>query len=414
MTITFANLTNEKEEMLVARENAIPTFELDFWSDEVILDPYPHYETLRALGPAVWLSKNQVWALTHHASVREGLLNPAVFSSAKGCMVNQPMNDATQGIMLCSDDPEHLAMRRLFARPLQPKALAELRPRLNGLATAKIDELVNRGTFDAVADLAQFLPLTVVTELVGLDAEGREKMLGWASGIFDAFGPIDSPRTLSGLAIAQDVISYVLERVERKNLVPGGWGEALFIAADNGAISEQTARLMLVDYLTPSLDTTINATSAAIELFANHPAEWAKLRADPSLIPHAINEVIRLESPIRAFARHVAQDFVVGGVTLEQGSRALMLYGCANRDPAKYPEPAVFQIERRAGDHLGFGMGTHLCAGMHLAKLELEMLFQALIPRVERFKILEASRKPHNTLRGLSRLIVGVEGRTLA
>jgi cytochrome P450 len=394
---------------VVAHENAVPTFELDFWSDEVILHPYPHYEALGELGPAVWLSKNQVWALTHYASVREALLNPAVFSSAKGCMVNQPMNDATQGIMLCSDDPDHLAMRRLFAKPLMPKSLADLRPRLNGFATAKVDELIARETFDAVADLAHFLPLTVVTELVGLDAEGREKMLGWASGIFDAFGPIESPRTVSGLTIAQDVISYVLERVERKNLVPGGWGEALFVAADNGVISEQNARLMLVDYLTPSLDTTINATSAAIELFANHPAEWNKLRADPSLIPHAINEVIRFESPIRAFARYVAQDFEVGGETLTQGSRALMLYACANRDLAKYVDPATFNIERRASDHLGFGMGTHLCAGMHLAKLELEMLLEALIPRVGKFKILEEIRKPHNTLRGLSKLTVGIE-----
>lgn len=389
--------------------NAVPTFELDFWSDEVILNPYPHYGALRALGPAVWLEKNQVWALTHYASVRDALLNPAVFSSAKGCMVNQPMNDAAQGIMLCSDDPEHLAMRRLFAKPLQPKELAKLRPRLAELAAAKVDELVARKTFDAVTDLAHFLPLSVVTELVGLDAEGREKMLGWAAGIFDAFGPIESSRTVSGLAIAQDVISYVLERVERKNLVPGGWGEALFIAADNGVISEQTARLMLVDYLTPSLDTTINATSAAIELFANNPAEWTKLKADPLLIPHAINEVIRLESPIRAFARYVTQDFEVGGVTLAEGSRAVMLYACANRDPAKYADPETFNIERRAGDHLGFGMGTHLCAGMHLAKLEMTVLLEALLPRVSAFKTPDAVRKPHNTLRGLTKLVTTIE-----
>lgn len=388
---------------------AVPTFELDFWSDEVILNPYPHYDALRALGPAVWLEKNQVWALTHYAIVRDALLNPAVFSSAKGCMVNQPMNDATQGIMLCSDDPEHLAMRRLFAKPLQPKELAKLRPRLVELAAAKVDELVARKTFDAVADLAHFLPLAVVTELVGLDAEGREKMLGWAAGIFDAFGPIESSRTVSGLAIAQNVISYVLERVERKNLVPGGWGEALFIAADNGVISEQTARLMLVDYLTPSLDTTINATSAAIELFANNPAEWTKLKADPLLIPHAINEVIRLESPIRAFARYVTQDFEVGGVTLAEGSRAVMLYACANRDPAKYADPETFNIERRAGDHLGFGMGTHLCAGMHLAKLEMTVLLEALLPRVSAFKTSDAVRKPHNTLRGLTKLVTTIE-----
>ena len=170
-----------------------PVFAPDFWSDAVILDPYPHYDMLRSAGPAVWLAANDAWALTQYETVRAALLDAATFSSASGCMVNEPMNSATQGIMLCSDDPEHLGMRRLFARPLQPKALAELRPRFETLAAAKVDAtLLSGGTFDAVRDLAHFLPLAVVTELVGLDDEGRASMLTWAAGIFDAFGPLSS------------------------------------------------------------------------------------------------------------------------------------------------------------------------------------------------------------------------------
>ena len=381
-----------------------PSYAGDFWSDEVILDPYPVYDQLRDLGPAVRFTRHDLWALTHYDAVRTALLTPDVFSSAAGCMANEPMNAATRGIMLCSDDPEHLALRRLFARPLQPKTLVPLRPRLEALAAQKVDELVGRGSFDAVADLAHFLPLAVVTELVGLDAEGRDKMLAWAAGIFDAFGPLPNKRTEAGLAIAEDVIAYVLQRVDRNNLVPGGWGEALFGAADRGEITETTARLMLVDYLTPSLDTTINATSAAVELFAAHPEQWDTLRADPALIPHAINEVVRIESPLRAFARATTRDHTVGDVTIGEGERVLMLYACANRDPRKFADPARFDIGRRAGDHLGFGMGTHLCAGMHLAKLELTVLIEALIPRVARFEVCEAERRPHNTLRGLARL----------
>ena len=321
-------------------------------------------------------------------------------------MMNEPMNSASQGIMLCSDDPAHLAMRKLFAKPLQPKALAALKPKFATLADAKVEELLARGTFDGVRDLAHFLPLAVVTELVGLDPEGRDNMLRWAAGIFDAFGPIHSPRTLYGLEIAQQVISYVLERVNRSTMVVGGWGEALFTAADSGVISEHTARMMLVDYLTPSLDTTINATSAAIELFAAHPEQWDKVRLDPSLIPHAINEVIRIESPIRAFARQTLSDFCLGGVTIPAGSRVLMLYACANRDPAKFANPTRFDVERRPSDHLGFGMGTHSCAGMHLAKLEMTVLMDALCRRVACFKASNPQRRPHNTLRGLLSLDV--------
>lgn len=379
--------------------------DMDFWSDEVILDPYPHYDRLRARGPVVWLSRHHAWAMTHYTSVRDALLAGDVFSSASGCMMNDAMNGATaKQTMLCSDDPDHLTMRRLFARPLMPKMLADLKPRFQALAETKIDELVARGTFDAVKDLAHFLPLAVVVELIGLDAEGRDRMLDWGLGIFDSFGPDGYPRTVSGIEIAQEAIGYVLQRVDRTNMIPGGWGEALFLAADRGEITEQTARMMLIDYLAPSLDTTINTTSAAIELFAANPGEWAKVVADPSLIPHAINEVIRLESPIRAFSRYTTRAYRLAGVEIETDTRALMLYACGNRDPLKYDEPARFDVTRRPSDHLGFGFGAHVCPGSHLSKLEISLLLEALTKKVKAFDVGTPERHPHNTLRGLASL----------
>jgi len=388
----------------VKQDGGTPQFREDFWSDEILLNPYPTYDLLRDLGSAVWLTKNSAWALTTYDAVKSALLNPTIFSSASGCMMNEPMNQATQGIMLCSDDPTHLEMRRLFTKPLQPKALKALRSRLERLAADQIEALLAKGTFDAVSELAHFLPLTVVTELVGLDEEGRSNMLEWAAGIFNAFGPLPNDRTLSGLQLTETVVEYVLKKVDRRTMIPGGWGEALFIAADNGEISEDTARMMLIDYISPALDTTINATSAAIELFAANPMQWNLVRNDPSIIPHAINEIVRIESPIRAFSRLVTKNVQVGSSTLEAGSRALMLYGCANRDPAKYPDPARFDVLRKPNDHLGFGFGTHVCAGMHLAKLEISVLLEALVRRVAAFKTANPVRRPHNTLRGLTSL----------
>lgn len=393
---------------LERRPTSAPVYEGEFWSDEVILNPYPTYTMLRSLGPVVWMERHNAFAFTHHASVSRALLNPSVYSSGHGTMMNDAMNQASKGIMLNMDDPEHLALRRLFTKPLTPKALTELKPRISQLAHEQVTRLVQRGTFDAVKDLAHFLPFAVVVELVGLDREGQENMLEWAAGIFNAFGPPDNERTIEGIKVAQSVIGYVLERVDRKNLVPDGWGEALFAAHDRGEITEQTARLMLIDYLSPALDTTINATSAAIELFANNPDQWNLLRQDPSLIPHAINEVGRMESPIRAFSRLAVQDHEEYGISIPSGTRVLMLYACANRDENKFPDAARFDIQRKAGDHLGFGMGTHLCAGMHLAKLEITSLLEALIERVERFEVIRAERLPHNTLRGLHRLDVKI------
>ncbi|WP_109463917.1 cytochrome P450 [Albibacillus kandeliae] len=384
---------------------ATPTYEQDFWSDEVVLNPYPTYRTLRDLGPAVWLSRHEAWAITRHAEVRAALANPEVFSSARGCMMNDPMNTAFVGNILCTDDPEHQQMRKTFARPLMPAAVGVLKARMEELASEQVDRLMEQESFDAVVDIGHHLPINVVSELVGLPEDGRRHMLDWAAGSFDAFGPLSSPRTITGLEVAQEAARYT-RGIDPARLAPKSWGTALFQAAERGDIAEAQARSMMMGYVAPALDTTINATSSAIWLFARNPDQWARLRADRDLMPGAINEVIRMESPIRAFSRYVTRDHEVGGVVLRQGARALMLYACANRDERNYPDPDRFDITRRARDHIGFGYGTHTCAGMHLAKLEMTVILNALADRVAAFEIVEEERRPHNTLRGLHRLIV--------
>ena len=176
--------------------------------------------------------------------------------------------------------------------------------------------------------------------------------------------------------------------------------------ARGGLAAQPGARFLLIDYLTPAIDTTIHATSSAIELFAAHPEQWTKLRGNPTLLPHAINEVLRLESPIRAFARQTVTDHTMDGVTILAGHYVLMMYACANRDPAKYPDPDRFDIERKPSDQLGFGMGSHICPGMYLAMMEMTIVFEALLEQVDHFVVTEAERMPHNTLRGLSKLNV--------
>jgi len=384
---------------------SVPVFDRDFWSDEVILDPYPTYRELRDLGPVVWLARHEAWAITHHTELRAALGNPRVFSSARGCMMNEPMNKAFAGNILCTDDPEHLDMRKVFALPLMPGTVRKLRERMEELAVAQVDLLMKRESFDAVADVGHYLPINVVAELVGLPEDGRRHMLEWAAGSFDAFGPMGNERTLTGLQIAQEAGSYT-RGIDPQKLTPGSWGASLFEAAGRGEISDAQARSMMMGYVAPALDTTINAISSAIWLFAKNPQQWVRLRADRGLVTGVINEVIRMESPIRAFSRYVAQDHSLGGVELKKGTRAMMLYACANRDERHYPEADRFDITRPARDHVAFGYGTHTCAGMHLAKLEMTVMFNALADRIARFEIVEEERRPHNTLRGLHRLIV--------
>jgi cytochrome P450 len=143
----------------------------------------------------------------------------------------------------------------------------------------------------------------------------------------------------------------------------------------------------MIDYMAPSLDTTISSISSALYLFATHPEQWQILKDDPSLIPNAVNEVIRFESPLRAFARHARCDTEVSGVQIPRGARLLVIYASANRDEREWDDPETFDIRRDANRQLGFGQGAHACAGQSLARLETSAVLQALLDRVDRIEL---------------------------
>ncbi|MFC6674267.1 cytochrome P450 [Marinobacterium aestuariivivens] len=164
------------------------------------------------------------------------------------------------------------------------------------------------------------------------------------------------------------------------------------------------------DYINPSLDTTISATGQAIKFFADDPEQWDLVRQYPSLIPNAVEEVVRLASPARAFSRYVAEDTEIGGVALPQGARVLVVYASANRDERKFPNPDKFDVHRDTHDHVGFGHGVHMCMGMHLARLEIISLLEALTRRVARFELAgEPVVAMNNTIRAYASLPVRIE-----
>ena len=165
----------------------------------------------------------------------------------------------------------------------------------------------------------------------------------------------------------------------------------------------------MIDYIGPSLETTISAIGSGVWLFAKNPGEWLRVRDTPSCVPSAINEVLRTETPLQGYSRLVAQDYQMNEVMLPAGSRAIVFYGAANRDERKFPDPHRFDVARNAVDQLAFGTGPHACIGLHLAKLEMTAIFRALATRVKRFHIEQEKRSVNNTLRGFKELIVAVE-----
>jgi cytochrome P450 len=382
-----------------------PESDIDLFCDDVLRDPYPAYRELRGLGAAVWMRPVEMFALSRFEDVREALRNWEVFSSARGAAMNAEINEAIAGNTLGSDPPKHRQLRDVLVRPLLPAAMREVNALIEGEAERIVEHLVARPSFDAAVALAQHLPLTVVSHLVGLPEEDRGRMIEWGNAAFDSLGPANA-RGLAARQVSMGLIEYAFTKIDSSRLKPGSWGARAFEAAERGEITVDEARGLILDYVAPSLDTTIFAISNAIWLFGSHPDQWELLRGDTRLMPGAINEVLRLESPVQIFSRYVTRAFEIDGVTLPPGSRAMVLYGSANRDERKWIEPQRFDIRRKAAEQLAFGHGEHLCVGLPLARLEMRAILESLAGRVKRFDILEMERGLNNTLRGIKHLEV--------
>ncbi|MFF7047598.1 cytochrome P450 [Streptomyces griseorubiginosus] len=363
----------------------IPVYRPDLYSASAIRDTYPHYAALRELGPVVWLSKHKVYALPRYAECRQVLLDDGTFASSDGVGLNPVANRVGQGTTLFSDGEDHARRRSLLAHRLTPRALRTMKDTVDQQAAAVAEDAVARRTVDAV-ELATALPMSVVPDLVGWPQQGREHLLRWAGATFDALGPLNcqAARTLPA---SLGMMRYARGVVRDRSVLDGSMGHDLLLAADEGRIMPAECATMMIDYLAPSLDTTISAISSALYLFAVHPEQWRLLKADPDLVPKAVNEVVRYESPIRAFSRTATRDTELAGTAIPKGSRLLVLYGSANRDPLEWDDPDTFDIRRDAARQLGFGQGTHGCAGQGLARMETSAILRALVERVERIEV---------------------------
>ena len=388
----------------------IPVSDIDFYADEVIQNPYPVYEHLRALGPVVYLEKNDLYALPRYAEVSEVLRQPLRFISSKGISPIERVNDILVGSTLNSDPPQHDLTRSVTSEPLLPGSLVQIEDRLKAAADGLIDTLCARGEFDAVTDFAQYLPVTIVAELVGLpQAVDSDQMLKWASATFNLFST-ENARTDQAFEDLKDLRDFLAEYGRPEKLKDGGWAKRIFQVGPERGISLDTCAKLMRDYINPSLDTTISTSGQIIKFLADHPDQWDKIRADASLIPNAVEEAVRMATPIRAFTRYTIEDSEVAGHTIPKDKRVLVIYASANRDERKFPDPDRFDVTRDVHDHVGFGQGVHMCMGMHLARREIILLLEALRRRVERFELTGTPEVAlNNSIRAYAKLPVRVQ-----
>jgi cytochrome P450 len=362
-----------------------PAYRPDLYSPAAVRDPYPHYARLRELGPVVWLHKQRVYALPRYAECKRVLLDDDAFISGEGVGLNPIVNRLGRGTTLYSDGKEHARRRAAVAHRLTPRALRAMTESVEKQAEAVVEAAI-AGRFVDGADLAAALPMGVVPDFVGWPEHGREHLLRWAGAAFDAQGPINR-QALRNMPAAVGMLRFARRVVRERSVLDGSMGHDVLCAADAGKFPPAECAALMVDYLAPSLDTTISAIASALYLFAAHPEQWRHLKQNPALIPNAVNEVVRYESPLRAFTRTAAREVEIAGTALPKGSRLLVLYASANRDALEWEDPDTFDIRRDAARQLGFGHGTHGCAGQGLARLETAAMLRVLVDRVERIEL---------------------------
>jgi len=372
--------------MRIRAPRGVPAYQTNIYTTDAIVDPYPHYTRLREKGPVVWLSRHRLYALPRYTECKSVLRDDKTFISGSGVALNPLTNRLSRGTTLTSDGAEHDQRRKLVAHRMLPRALRTISDNVDRLAADVVTAALERGEVDGVNDLASALPHAVVPDLVGWPRDQRDNLLLWGAATFDILGPLNQ-HAVKSMAASMQMLMFARRVVRKRSVLDGSMAHELLIAADAGKLSHGECAPLMVDYIAPSLDTTISAISSALYLFATHPEQWQALREDPSLINNAVNEVVRFEAPLRAFARHARCDTEVAGVHIPQGARLLVIYASANRDEREWDAPDTFDIRRDANRHLGFGQGAHACAGQSLARLETSAMLRALVDRVDRIEL---------------------------
>jgi cytochrome P450 len=391
---------------------ANPVLDIDPYAAANLIDPYPMHQRMREAGPVVRLAPYpNLIACARHAEVHAVLNNAAHFISGAGVGLsnfNQETPFRPRSLILEADPPLHTQTRAVLSRILSPKAVTQIRATFTAEAERLIEQCIEKsqrdGRIDGIRDLAQPYPLKVFPDAVGVESEGRENLLLYGDLVFNSMGPRNELLARSAARMGP-LTEWIMQHCQRDHLRPGGFGDQIYQAADAGEILQEHAPLLVRSFLSAGVDTTINGLGNALYALAHHPAEYAKLHADPALARPAFEEGLRWESTAQTFFRTTSQDTEIATVPVPKNTKVLCMLAAANRDPRRWPEPERYDINRRPSGHVALGSGIHGCVGQAVARLEGEVVFTALARRVKRIEVDGVhTRRLNNTLRALETL----------
>jgi cytochrome P450 len=379
-------------------------------------DPYPILAALREHDPIHRDTELGRLIFTRHDDVFAILRNPDYWSdprkgSEDGFARRFLSSGDEEPSMLLMDDPGHRRLRELVRHPFTPRAVERWRDRARAVARRVVSQ-IEPGDFDLIANLANPIPTVVIAELLGIDPERHGDFKDWSDQIIKtAFSPLNTPEDVANAEHASTQLhEFFLSEIERRRLNPGDDLVSAMVAAEESGdrLSDQEISLQCNLLLLAGNLTTSDLIGNAVMALLKNPQELAKLRANRGLMKNAVEEVLRYDSPVTNSGRIAHTDHEIDGVKILEGDSLAVSLSAANRDPAAYPEPDRFDIEREDTHHQSFGGGRHFCLGSHLARLEAAETLDALLDHFPDLRLAEGGHvyAANPSFRGFSELWV--------
>jgi cytochrome P450 len=396
----------------------------DPWSPSFVADPYPAYEELRAAGRAHYFEPSDQWLVPHHDDVSALLRDRRLgrtylhrftheeFGRPAPPADLEPFTTLNGNGLLDLEAPAHTRIRRLVSKAFTPRMVERLAPTVERLAADLVGSLRADGGGDLLARVAEPLPVAVIAEMLGIPPADRALLRPWSAAITGMFELNPTEETARrAVRAGEEFSSYLRELIAVRRADPGGDLISALIAAqeDGDRLSEQEMVSTCVLLLNAGHEATVNTTTVGWLTLFRHPGQLRLLADEPDRLRDGVEEMLRYDTPLQMFERWVLDDIVVGGTVIPRGSEVALLFGSANRDPARFTDPDRFDVTRPAdaNRHLTFGAGIHYCLGAPLARLELAASFGTFLRHAPGLQLVrEPAWRPGYVIRGVEELLV--------
>lgn len=375
-------------------------------------DPHPHFTWMRENAPVYWDETANVWGISRHADVMAISKRSDLFCNRFSMRPDNPPLPS----MINLDDPLHKKRRNLVNKGFTPRRVAALEPHVRRICSDLVERARARGRFDFVHDVAAPLPMIMIGDLLGVEPEDRDMLLRWSDAMILATSSTATPENVMGAARAFGEYAAYNRKVvaDRRGKRPADDLMSVLVHAeiDGDRLDDEALLHETLLILVGGDETTRHVISGGMYELLRHPDAWRRLVERPALIPQAVEEMLRWVTPIQNMCRTATEDAELGGQTIRQGDKLLLLYPSANRDAEVFDRPFEFEIERDPNDHVAFGgYGAHFCLGSSLARLELRVMFEELAARMPALALASDApppKRPSNFITGIERMPVAL------